>query len=72
MLIATSMLTYNTSARPGQPAANLDQIRNGPANSPWDPANWVNGNAGPQNAHYYEGGSIRYRCCCYRRWSKRG
>jgi hypothetical protein len=46
----------------GQPAANLDQIRNGPADTPWDPAEWVNGNAGSQNSHYVEGGSIRYRC----------
>jgi len=44
------------------PAANLDQIRNGPADDPWDPAEWVNGNAGPQNAHYVEGYSVAYRC----------
>jgi len=42
-------------------AANLDQVRNGPWDVPWDPANWVNGNAGPSNAHYIEGHSIPYR-----------
>ncbi|HEX6428087.1 MAG TPA: hypothetical protein VF008_10395, partial [Niastella sp.] len=49
-------------------AANLDQIRNGPANDPtknfWDNFNnpqHVNGNAGESNAHYVEGHSISYR-----------
>lgn len=49
-------------------AANLDQIRNGPANNPsknfWDDFDnpmHVNGNAGASNAHYVEGHSISYR-----------
>jgi len=42
-------------------AANIDQIRNGAAASPLNPADWVNGNAGPSNAHYAEGYSIPYR-----------
>jgi hypothetical protein len=42
-------------------AANLDQIRNGSFSSRLDPPNWVNGNAGAQNAHYLEGHSIGYR-----------
>lgn len=42
-------------------AADLDQIRNGSASSPLTTAAWVNGNAGPSNAHYAEGYSIPYR-----------
>ncbi len=44
------------------PAANLDQYRNGAANSPINTgSNWVNGNAGVQNSHYVEGMSVPYR-----------
>src|SRR3989344_5652683 len=43
------------------PKADLDQVRNGNASSPIDPPNWVNGNAGDSNAHYYESHSIPYR-----------
>jgi len=43
------------------PKCNLDQIRNGAYDDPWDPAEWVNGNAGAKNAHYVEGYSIGYR-----------
>jgi hypothetical protein len=50
-----------TGALAQQPAVNLDQIRNGPADSPWDPAQWVNGNAGPSNAHFAETLSTAYR-----------
>ncbi|WP_188563035.1 immunoglobulin domain-containing protein, partial [Hymenobacter frigidus] len=42
-------------------AANIDQVRNGPASAPVSPAPWVNGNAGASNAHYLEGHSIPYR-----------
>lgn len=44
-------------------AANLDQIRNGALGVyPTTPtADWVNGNAGPSNAHFAEGYSIPYR-----------
>ncbi|MCG9973360.1 hypothetical protein, partial [Christiangramia crocea] len=44
-----------------QPAANLDQIRNGSADSPNNPGNWENGNLGPTQAHYFEGSSVGYR-----------
>ena len=37
------------------------QCRNGSADAPNDPAHWVNGNSGPQTAHYFEGHSISYR-----------
>jgi hypothetical protein len=47
----------------GQPAANLDQYRNGPFDNPNNSCtNWVNGNAGSSNSHYVEGWSIPYRC----------
>jgi hypothetical protein len=44
-------------------SANLDQIRNGMLGvySPTPVADWVNGNAGPSNAHFAEGYSIPYR-----------
>src|SRR5829696_5403555 len=50
-------------AAPTSIAANLDQCRNGDFDHPVDclGATWVNGNAGAQNAHYVEGGSIAYR-----------
>lgn len=62
-------------AKPGGPAANIDQCRNGPlANDGTDigpteveckklsgPEGWANGNAGPAHAHWSEGGSIIYR-----------
>ena len=42
-------------------SADLDQVRNGSATSRVSPAAWVNGNAGPENAHYAQGYSIPYR-----------
>ncbi|MGV3585866.1 MAG: T9SS type A sorting domain-containing protein [Adhaeribacter sp.] len=39
----------------------MEQIRNGSASSPVNPAQWQNGNAGNQTAHYAEGHSIGYR-----------
>ena len=42
-------------------AADLDQVRNGSATARISPADWVNGNAGPSNAHYAQGYSIPYR-----------
>ena len=50
-----------TTFTDAQAAANLDQIRNGASDDPWDPGEWVNGNAGEQNSHYLEGWSIPYR-----------
>ena len=43
------------------PKADLDQVRNGTFDVPIDPPDWVNGNAGSTNAHYFEGQSIPYR-----------
>ena len=54
---ALAITTFTDAA----PAANLDQVRNGAGNDPVDPGDWVNGNAGEQNAHYLEGWSIPYR-----------
>ncbi|HKZ64892.1 MAG TPA: hypothetical protein VJ111_00985, partial [Chitinophagaceae bacterium] len=51
----------NFSSKIFAQSANLDQIRNGSATSPLNPASWVNGNAGPSNAHFAEGYSIPYR-----------
>jgi uncharacterized repeat protein (TIGR01451 family) len=46
---------------PPPPQADLDQTRNGAANGPISPANWVNGNAGGSTSHFIEGYSIPYR-----------
>ena len=43
------------------PKADLDQARNGAANSPISPVDYQNGNAGSSNSHYIEGHSIAYR-----------
>ncbi len=48
-----------TMAKP--PAANLDQVRNGPISSPISPGDWVNGNLNPSQSHYIEGYSVPYR-----------
>src|SRR5262245_38663788 len=58
-LSSTVVLAAATTAQ--QAAANLDQIRNGPATAPTNPAAWVNGNAGPSNAHFAESLSTAYR-----------
>ena len=60
-LITVTLLIFIPNVSAAQPAANIDQIRNGAYDDPWDPANWVNGNAGASNAHYIEGYSIAYR-----------
>jgi hypothetical protein len=51
------------TAAPSNPAADIDQCRNGAFNAPVDCEDvaWVNGNAGASNAHYVEGYSISYR-----------
>ncbi|MFC1662706.1 SpaA isopeptide-forming pilin-related protein, partial [Patescibacteria group bacterium] len=55
------------AAPTANPAANLDQCRNGNSSSPNDcldlggGTGWVNGNAGASQAHYVEGYSIPYR-----------
>ena len=62
------LFAFMISSQVNGQAANLDQIRNGPANDPsknfWDNFDnpmHVNGNAGASNAHYVEGHSISYR-----------
>lgn len=52
-----SLISSTTFAQ----SANLDQIRNGSATASVNPGDWVNGNAGPQNAHFAEGYSVPYR-----------
>ena len=62
LAILTITLTIPLVYAPApKPAANLDQVRNGPASSPYDPIQWVNGNLNPQHSHYVEGWSVPYR-----------
>ncbi len=61
MLLFLTFLVFSVYAFAQQPAANLDQLRNGSAASPNDPGQWVNGNLGSQNSHYSEGMSAAYR-----------
>jgi hypothetical protein len=53
-MAARAAVTANSSA-------NIDQGRNGTADSPTSPVHFQNGNAGAQNSHYLEGHSIPYR-----------
>ena len=50
-------------AKAANPAANIDQCRNGQISAPVQCANdaWVNGNLGEQNSHYREGDSVPFR-----------
>ena len=50
-------------AKAANPAANIDQCRNGQITAPVQCANdaWVNGNLGEQNSHYREGDSVPFR-----------
>jgi hypothetical protein len=64
MLLSTTVILLaglGAVAQGNKPAASLEQIRNGGADKPVDPAQWQNGNAGNQTAHYVEGHSIGYR-----------
>src|SRR3989440_5324936 len=50
-------------AKAANPAANIDQCRNGQITDPVpciDNA-WQNGNLGPENSHYREGDSVPFR-----------
>src|SRR4051794_16467740 len=60
---ASGNVHFRMEAMPMAEAANLDQIRNGAVDGNPPPCGncWVNGNAGPENAHYTEGWSIPYR-----------
>jgi uncharacterized repeat protein (TIGR01451 family) len=50
-------------ARAANPAANIDQCRNGTIDAPVQCINsaWENGNLGPENSHYREGDSVPFR-----------
>lgn len=50
-------------AQAAQPAADIDQCRNGALATPVNCTGvaWVNGNAGEANSHYVEGQSVPYR-----------
>ena len=62
MVFAIVFFGFSTQlAYAQQPAANLDQVRNGAANSINDPGEWVNGNLGEQTSHYAESMSVPYR-----------
>lgn len=52
-----------TTFTDGSPSVDLDQCRNGAYGSPvtCTGSAWVNGNAGKENSHYFEGDSIVYR-----------
>ena len=59
--LAVTLTTGNVTAAGG--SANLDQCANGPVSAPvpCTGANWQNGNANANNAHWAEGDSIAYR-----------
>ncbi|PYR26180.1 MAG: hypothetical protein DMF98_09830, partial [Acidobacteria bacterium] len=59
--LAAMLTTGNVTAAGG--SANLDQCANGPVSAPVPcaGANWQNGNANANNAHWAEGESIAYR-----------
>jgi len=50
-------------ARAANPAANIDQCRNGTFSAPVQciDSAWQNGNLGPENSHYREGDSVPFR-----------
>jgi hypothetical protein len=50
-------------ARAANPAANIDQCRNGQITAPIQciDSAWENGNLGPENSHYREGDSVPFR-----------
>ena len=61
ILLLSTTLVYTISAKEPNPAADLDQLRNGKASNPVDPGKWANGNLNPQQSHYIEGYSVPYR-----------
>src|SRR5688572_6057240 len=61
MLAALVLLVPVASVQAAAASADLWQARNGAANSPVSPVEWVKGNVGPANSHYVEGQSIPYR-----------
>src|SRR5512146_413713 len=61
VFITGSFVLNGGSVQGGPPKANLDQARNGPHDSPWNPVQWVNGNVNQSQAHMVEGYSVPYR-----------
>jgi uncharacterized repeat protein (TIGR01451 family) len=61
-LLATAMAAP-VLARAANPAANIDQCRNGQITAPVQCIDnaWQNGNLGPENSHYREGDSVPFR-----------
>lgn len=57
----SSGMTANHTFTDGPPGIDLNQVRNGGADSPNDPGEWVNGAANATQSHYAEGMSIPYR-----------
>jgi hypothetical protein len=61
MIIALFFLFFSYSLVVNAQAFDIDQVRNGSAAAPENPADWVNGNLTPTHAHYVEGYSVPYR-----------
>ncbi|MEN8041953.1 MAG: hypothetical protein ABFR95_10670, partial [Actinomycetota bacterium] len=53
--------SFTEAASAAQPAVELEQCRNGAADSGATDCDWHHGNAGEQNSHFVEGYSIPYR-----------
>jgi hypothetical protein len=56
-----AVVFWASAAFAAQPAATIDQGKNGGASSPTSPMDWVNGNLNSSGAHYTEHYSIPYR-----------
>jgi hypothetical protein len=56
-----ALFIFSTNAYGQAVQISLEQTRTGPAGSPYDPAQWQNGNVNSQHAHFVEGYSIGYR-----------
>ncbi len=60
LFLALSFMIMTSLTVHGQ-SGNLKQARNGAANSPVSPVDFVNGNAGSSNSHFLESMSVPYR-----------
>src|SRR5947207_14690599 len=49
------------AASASNPAGDLDQCANGPADAPTTTCEWINGNLGASKAHYREDDSVPFR-----------
>src|SRR5919202_7102737 len=63
LITVATALTAPAVARAANPAANIDQCRNGTVSAPEQCANsaWVNGNLGETNSHYREADFVPFR-----------